>query len=275
MPEASIQSSLARQGREAGNPFLDEAPGAFKAEDASKQMERPLVFNPLCGTHIDSACQEAVALAISKNREVAFKFNDVELSATKWSNPETIAKAYDAITERRRAEYWASPEGIASAKARKEAVEGKQRAVDGLLRELPTVLKTGKLDKAMKWLQSFQPPSDDVDVKFNHTGIVSTFMMFGYAENENVGHPSEWFNTRERMGRYVIGQAINCLKHGMPPHGRTLHFCKEYFKLGTKRKATSVGRGGKQGAAPVNPKPEKADSEEIDAERLRAVIEGQ
>lgn len=224
----------------------DEAPIAHKAKRAPRQKSASLAYVPSVGTHIDQACQEAVALAVEKKQDIAFKFNDVELSATQWSKPETIAKCYDAITKRRRKEYWASPEGIAAAKERRDAVAARQSAVDGLLYKLPKVLKSVSLDKAMKWLQSFQPPSDDVDVKLNRRDVAKTFIAFGYAENEHVGNPPEWFNTRERMGRYVIGQAINCLNRGMPPHWRTLHFCKEYFKLGTKRKAvTSVGRGRK------------------------------
>ncbi len=49
----------------------------------------------------------------------------------------------------------------------------------------------------------------------------------GYKNNAHVGR-TEW--TRQTIGEYIVGQAINCLRHGLPPHQVTRKFAEDFAK---------------------------------------------
>jgi hypothetical protein len=96
---------------------------------------------------------------------------------------------------------------------------------------LPEILKNGNMGNLMDWLESFTLPADDIAVKINHGYIAGLMEGAGYVENDGVGNSPEWFSNQERMGRYIVGQAIACLKSGMPPHGITLSFVAKWRGL--------------------------------------------
>lgn len=85
-----------------------------------------VVFEPIVGTTIDTACKEAHELLISGDGDsISFKFNDqivtVERSDT---NGELASASYMAECDRRRAEYLSSPEyAEAREKAKRRQME--------------------------------------------------------------------------------------------------------------------------------------------------------
>lgn len=62
------------------------------------------------GHHISIACEEAVKLARQDSCNVEFDFNDITLTATPDTNPETLASSYSQECKRRHEAYLASPE---------------------------------------------------------------------------------------------------------------------------------------------------------------------
>lgn len=194
-------------------------------------MQQATHYEPDSGTHIEHACKEATALAIKAGHVIPFKFNDIALTASPQTSWKKLAEKFHSDCEKRRTEYEQSPEGIEAAENRKSEIAIKQQTVSNLIATLPTTLKEGSLDDVIDWLKRFTNPSDDIGVRFDKQKVSEIFEFHGYMENEGVGEKPDWFNTRERMGRYIIGQAINCLKSGMPPHGITLSFIEKYEKL--------------------------------------------
>lgn len=78
-----------------------------------------------CGDHINDACARAVALAASENCAVEFSFNDQLVTALPTDTSEELVKRWHDESDRRRAEYEASPEYKKSQEewVRKEAAE--------------------------------------------------------------------------------------------------------------------------------------------------------
>ena len=132
-------------------------------------------------------------------------------------------------------------------------INSKKIQINSLLEKLPPIIEKSFLDsvinthlrselpsnpykyleKIIDWLDEFTPLSDDIGVtsEFNPFDISNQLTRAGFNENEGVGEDPGWFNTRQRMGRYIIGQVINCLNKGMPPHPITTTFIEKYRQL--------------------------------------------
>lgn len=190
-----------------------------------------MTYEPSCGTHINSACAEASRMAQASGLPVCFKFNDVELVAIPNRTANDLVSDYDCETKRRAEEYRNSPEGIAQAARRKAEIEKLAQQSSKLLRKIDSVLAANSLDSVMGWLKEFIPTADDVSVRFDTKALGAKFEVAGFKMNEGVGQKPEWFHTRERMGRYIVGQVINFLKDGMPPHPITTSFIEKYEAL--------------------------------------------
>lgn len=189
-------------------------------------------YSPLAGTHIDKACEEAVAQARALDEPVRFTFNGIALQALPSDQPETIRQRWTTIQAEQHTAYRNSREGKAAQARREATITRRQRETDSAIDALPKILRTDNhLDALMNWLRAFVTSADDVAVRWDQGAVVDRLILAGYHENENVGQKPEWFNTRERMGRYIIGQAINCIAHAMPPHPITIRFVEKYFAL--------------------------------------------
>lgn len=189
---------------------------------------KTMTYEPSAGTRIEHACTEAVELAKRNGQTVRFKFNDVELEATPDRQPAAIVDDWRRESDRLAEEYRNSPEGRAEAARRESQITTLKAQADELLSRLDSVLASNSQDQIMDWLKSFAPISDDVSVKFDTSALAVKFEAAGFKENEGVGQEPEWFNTRPRMAGYIVGQVINCLKRGMPPHPVTVSFVEKY-----------------------------------------------
>lgn len=177
-------------------------------------------YEPSAGEHIEHACKQAAALAINTGEDVIFRFNDIEVTATPEGGWKELLKEWNQEFKTKQEEYRKSPEGIESARKRKLDIQNHQLLVDCAITALPSVLGSKELDAVIEWLTSFCGPADDIGVKWDRSLVIGLFEAHGFKENEHVGKVPEWFNTRERMGRYIVGQAINCMKPVTPRRKR-------------------------------------------------------
>lgn len=190
-----------------------------------------MTYDPPCGTHINSACAEASRMARTNGVPVHFKFNDIELVAIPYCSMDDPVADYHRESNRRAEEYRNSNKGLAAVARREAQIEKLIGQSSKLFRKLNSVLAANSLDSVMGWLKEFVPVADDVSVRFDAKALGAKFEAAGFKMNEGVGQKPEWFNTRERMGRYIVGQVINFLKDGMPPHPVTTSFIKKYEAL--------------------------------------------
>lgn len=186
------------------------------------------VYEALGGETIEHACKAAVAQAIEHQSDVRFDFNETEMLATPQSDPEKMAKDFMDECYRSREEYKASPEGIAAEDKRIQKVRKHQVAIIEIIAE---ACECASMDDWMQWLKQFATSADYVGVVFDHKRVIQILEQSGFKNDCHVGQKPGWFNTRQRMGEYIAGQAINCLKNGMPPHPVTLTFVDKYFKM--------------------------------------------
>lgn len=192
---------------------------------------KTIQFEPLAGTHIGHACKEAVALAINKQAHVSFSFNGVSLTATPESTPHGLLKEWETERDRQRKEYEASPECAAEKARREDQICKAQEVVDSFMDGIEHVLCTCSTDSIMEYLKPFVAAADDIGVKFDKAKLADILESAGYANNMHVGKPPEAFNERIIMAEYILGQAVNCLRSGMPPHQVTNSFIERYFAI--------------------------------------------
>lgn len=188
-----------------------------------------LEYSPSAGTHIGLACKEAVAMAVNENAKVKFSFNGVELLARPQHSPADLQAEWDAISNQRAEDYRNSPKGRAAAKKRTEEILRKQRSMNTSLAVPPDAIADH--DKLMILLKGVAEDADDIGVQFSKDRLAAQLEAAGFVENEHVGEKPEWFNSRPRMARYIVGQALNCLRRGMGPHPATGSFVERYFAL--------------------------------------------
>lgn len=203
-------------------------------------MQNFYLYKPMCGTHVESACNESLMLAERLNKPVRFEFNGVKLRVNKRLSKSHILRQWEEMIASRGRRYCASKAGREAANKRAAEIIQKQDAINAAVRTLPGLVEGNNLDHLIGWLKSFAYHADDVAVNFNVAAglqggglewICLLFESKGYRNNDGVGQSPDWFNTRERLGRYIIGQAINCMRRGMPPHPITDKFCDQYFEL--------------------------------------------
>lgn len=68
------------------------------------------IYEPMCGTSIDHAAKQMVALAKETKGPVKAKFNDIELTVKPGATPASVANYYRRESDRRYKRYLKSPE---------------------------------------------------------------------------------------------------------------------------------------------------------------------
>lgn len=176
-------------------------------------------YDPLAGTHITTACKEAVRLAKESGDAVAFSFNGVDLVAMPDNTPEGLEHAWDIGMEANSRAYW-TPERLEE-KSRKEAADCLR--LNEHIAILPHI-DWRDANAVCRWLCEFESRA------FTHTpidtaAILRTFAEHGYHPGENLKNAGEsqeaW---RARVGRdgamrWVIGQALDGTRSVGCPHG--------------------------------------------------------
>ena len=190
-----------------------------------------ITLYPTPGEHVVRVARAASRIARERRCRVRFTFNGVKLDATPKKSPYTVVWEFHRIIGQLQSNYRLSRRGQEELRRRAAEIADKQSAIMALTQNLGWVLDNTNLDTLMDWLKQFVRFADDSGVRIRHEDVAIQFESRGYQENHHVGQPAEWFNTRERMGQYLIGEAINSLRRGLPPHPITLQFIDKYWEL--------------------------------------------
>lgn len=177
----------------------------------------------LVGDNIDNASRTASRFARKHNCRARFDFNGVLLCATPKKSPVTIGWEYRQQAERCRLSSAGQEE-----RARSEAeVKSAQTAIDQWMLILPDILRSG-LDNTIGWLSNFLPSADRVGTQVNLPMLISLFEGAGYKADECVGQDKSFYEVRENLGRYIVGQVLSMWKSVGAVHPRICDFCEEY-----------------------------------------------
>lgn len=188
-----------------------------------------LTYRASPGEHISTACEEAKEIAKKNRRPVRFDFNGVKIIATRKKSISSMLWEFNLALGHYSQTYRKSKKYQEYLKKREFKVRCSQLLVDSLVKTLPQFIEEG-LDSVVYFCATLSEHADDVDVNTDLNAIVSALEGAGYIDNEHVGRPESDFSNAETMGRYIIGQAINCMKNGLPPHSITTEFQKRYLE---------------------------------------------
>jgi hypothetical protein len=174
-------------------------------------MKNTITIDLECGSFIGSVIKEAIALAASKDCNVSFTFNGIELIVNALSIYDDVYNEFNKKREEESQRWRNSPEGIAYFEKDRIDTEKKQRIMDGLMVIASDVWKQNKnWNRKMKWLIDYHSCNIRA-VSYNKEEIISIVEMF-HEENWGVGEPKEFFNKKENMAKYVIGQWLSMMK---------------------------------------------------------------
>jgi hypothetical protein len=139
---------------------------------------------------------------------------------------------FDRKLKENHEKYLHSDEYKALQQKQAEELAQRQNIMDtSIMPTFADIVECGHLDYIMSWLKQFTENSDYIGVTYDKKYIADFLELNGFKENEHVGKSKEFFNTKENMAHYIIGQVINCLRKGITPHHVTLKFIDDYFLL--------------------------------------------
>jgi len=188
-----------------------------------------LTYEGFPGEHISTACEEAKEIAKKNRKPIRFDFNGVKIVATGKKSISSMLWEFDLVLGQHSQTYRRSRKYQEYKKKRDREVRQSQFMVDSLTNGLPGLIEEG-LVGVVYFCAALSKYADNVDVKTDFNRIVSVLEGAGYINNEHTGRPESDFSNAETMGRYIVGQAINCMKKGLPPHPITTEFEKTYKK---------------------------------------------
>lgn len=186
-------------------------------------------YEPHAGQDIIDAISRALTLARESGDDVTFAFNDIQLSAIPTDTAENILQRWEEICAQKQAEYLASDEYKQVHEERKKKITQKTIRMSGLMAELAR-LNFENLDEVLIWLKRYAELADDIGVNYHPDTVLNYFTQAGFKSNENVGFDESAYVDKNIFGRYIVGQAINYLESGMPPHPIIIDFISQWSK---------------------------------------------
>lgn len=181
----------------------------------------------LPGGHIDNAIRTASSLARKHNCRVRFDFNGVSLQATPKKSPVTIGWEYEQITGQHAERYRLSSAGQKERALNEAEMKSSQSAIDHWMLILPDMLRSG-LDNTIGWLSNFLPSANRVGTEVSHSLLIGLFEAQGYKVGEFVGKDKAFYEVKENLGRYIVGQVLSMWKSADAVSMRVCDFCEDY-----------------------------------------------
>jgi hypothetical protein len=186
------------------------------------------------GEHISNSAKRCLQMSQESGSQVRLIFNNVELVVDYHIHTaEQLVEQYDRERHKFWEEWRNSPAGEEAAREDERHRQEKQEEHDWLMLEL--MLVAGDEAQLMEWLASYSDAADHVGVEGkDFLRVCSVLELYGYVDNDCVGFPPESFEDPRTMARYIAGQAITCMRGGMPPHPVTQSFVERYKALPQK-----------------------------------------
>lgn len=187
-----------------------------------------MIFEPKCGTYIDSACKEAVNLANSNMKRVEFIFNELQMCANPGDDPIKLTEEYFEKDQKRRDEYW-TPERLQE-KANKEV-----RDILNLSNHFETLKNVHTIENLIRWFCKFETLS------FIHTSLNSDqkkylvdkcanqFDIYAGMNCSDELPSGSWQNqSRDFKLKWLAGQALDTTIRIGCPHGIIHTFAEDF-----------------------------------------------
>ena len=178
------------------------------------------------GQHINDFAHKLVNLANKDWKQVIGTFNGIDLVVNPDSTVNDILQYFKQESKKIAEEYRKSPEGIKAAQESEQKRQNMQKKVDQLIEELDN-FNFSNYESILDWICNFQKVSDYTWVSFDKSQVISKFKNQGFdigvnTENDFNGEDAENF------AKYLVGQALDGIKHVGAPHPIINKFVKDW-----------------------------------------------
>lgn len=184
---------------------------------------------PSAGSHISTACKDAVMLAQRMRQPVQFTFNGMPVTVSTEDTAASAERRWHKDQSDAAEAYRNSPAGKAAAAQDELDRHRHQCEIDNLMTMLPGVVSDR--NALMLWAARFAEVSDNVGMKWDMESVAQVLTSAGYKRNHHVGDSPDSFNRRQKMAEYIVGQVLECIASGMGPHPITVTFVEKYFAM--------------------------------------------
>lgn len=174
---------------------------------------------------IQDMATRAIVQAIIIDGPVKFDFNGDIVICVPTDTPEQVEALYLQVLDDRRAAWEASPEGQARAEQDRQDLIADQAELDDLLRQLPGQVDQG-LSATLDWLALFIPVADHDGLEWDMAATAELLERIASA-NMHVGG-AELTGRCTASAEYIVGQAVDHLRRGVPPYRMLGDFIQEW-----------------------------------------------
>lgn len=174
------------------------------------------------GEHISSAAATACDMASDTAATVYLEFNDVRVPVRPDHTPDDVVAIWQRGMDEAAEAYRTSPAGQkAAAEAEGRRIQA-QADHDAAMATLPETFVDARA--AISWLKTFGGPADHVGILgADFDRVADVLERSGWSDGEASGRPEADYAEADLLGRWIIGQAINMLRRGNPPHPMLTH----------------------------------------------------
>lgn len=173
-------------------------------------------YKPTLGTDIEQACTQALKIAREYNEDVIFDFNGTNVVVTPSSSVDGLVNSWHRDYEENRQKYRDSPEGRRSAADQQSRKLAAQAETDRLVKLIIKNIKD--IDTVVKGFVGLSR-AICVGTVWNPKSLAKILQEAGYTLNHHVGRkPEDFDNNPQMLKEYIVGQCIDALQMGTPPH---------------------------------------------------------
>lgn len=200
----------------------------------------PEILKTFPGDYLPDVIARALARATESGAPVRFTFNDATVDVLPGQSADVTQQAIQAQWDAQAVAYRASPEGQ---KARAEAavrLVALQAKHDRLMATLPATFASDRA--AIEWLEEYSDPADDTRVAGRDFAcVVRVLEASGYKVADALGLDQTAYQKPRILARYLVGQALDQMRGGMPPHpGMMARFAADYRRITAIAKAAGT-----------------------------------
>lgn len=187
----------------------------------------------LPGDDLSAVIKTALAMVADGGMKVGFAANGVRIVVVEGDTFEMIEAEMHRQWNAQVAAYRASPEGIRAKHEEHQRLSNAVLTHAACMAALPMICGKARIDEPelMDWLATYADAANHGDVHKDYGRVLELLGKAGYAPCRYEGLDQSEYDKPNIMAGYIIGQAMDCMQGGMPPHPVTISFIEKYRAL--------------------------------------------
>lgn len=200
-----------------------------------KEVPGGVVVDVHGGIGIDLIARESVDYLRSgyaaelQHDKVQFSFNGIPIVVTSADSVGDVCNRYSKACDDASTAYRKTDKYKREAAKQAERDDRDQATINELHKSMAKDFKTQA--DTIRWLAKFTEVADNNRIVSVVSAVLMALSDAGYKRNDCVGLDKAQYTNPDTMGRWIIGQAMECMSKGLPPHSILLKFAGEYKEL--------------------------------------------